>query len=236
MNLTSASLSTAIWVAQGAPVENNCVPQALLVDVSEAINPQTLPNRTLWAQSAILWNLVQSQDISSVNMMRTFIINAPWGRLAGTDGIVLDDLNKFNLSVSGFTFDFAAQTVSQPNITFISDGQPSSAQISQVDSTTQNVLDRMYSYALGTILILSLRDLLTHRRSIFNPTADRNDVVLAHCPTAGTGRLGSLYVCHQFVADAHSFRCDFQPGCGFVDKFYHRSISSTHRLLSCVEP
>jgi hypothetical protein len=236
MNLTSASVSTAIWIAQGAPVENNCVPQALLVDVSAAINPWTSPNRTQWAQSALLWNLVQSQNLSSVQEMRTFILNAPWSRLAVADGAVPDNLNKFNISVSGFTFDFAAQTVSQPNITFISDGQPTNAQISQVGGTAQNALDRMYSYALGMIHILLSKDFLTYRRSVVNPTADRNGDILAHCPTAGTRRPGSIYVCHQFITDAHSFRCNFKSGCGFVDKFYYRSIPSTHWLLSWVDP
>jgi len=147
--LTPTSLSTAIWMAQGAPIGNNCAPQVLLVDVSPGLNPVTSPGRAQWAQSALLWNLVQSQDLPTAGKMRTFISNAPWNHLNETDGPISDPSAKFQISASGFVFDFAAQTVSQPAVSFASNGQPTSAQLAQVGSTAQNVLDRMYSYALG---------------------------------------------------------------------------------------
>jgi hypothetical protein len=52
---------------------------------------------------------------------------------------------------SGFIFDFAAQTVTQPSVPFVISGAPTSAQIAQVGSTASSALDRMYSFAQGTI-------------------------------------------------------------------------------------
>ena len=149
MNLTPASLSVGIWTALGETIGGNCAPQILLLDVSPGLDHVTMPNRTLWAQSALLWNLVQSQDLATVKKMRSFVNSAPWDRLGHADGPAQDTTAKFQISASGFIFDFASQTISQSNVSFISDARPTNAQLARVDSVAQGVLDRMYSYALG---------------------------------------------------------------------------------------
>lgn len=148
-NYTPNSLAAAVWEVQGAPPSNQCNHQALLVDVAPALDSTKAPNRTEWAQSAILWNLVQSQNMTALLDMQKFISKAPWSELAQADGPVSNPSSRFSLSESGFIFDFAAQSVIQPTVSFVNNGQPSSAQISQVGSAALAALDRMYSFALG---------------------------------------------------------------------------------------
>jgi hypothetical protein len=149
MNISSASLSTSIWQIQGTPPGNDCAPQAVLVDVSPALNPANSPNRTEWAQSALLWTLVQSQNLTALAQLRDSVRKAPWNSLPSIDGPTPDLSAKFQVLNSGFIFDFATQSVTQPNISFVTDGQPTSAQVSEVGNVAQAALDRMYSYAHG---------------------------------------------------------------------------------------
>lgn len=146
---TPNSLAAAVWEVQGAPLASQCTNQALLVDVAPALDLSKVPNRTEWAQSAMLWNLVQSQNMTALLDMQNFILKAPWSELAQADGPVSNPPSRFSLLESGFIFDFAAQTVTQPTVSFVSNGQPSSAQTAQVGSTASAALDRMYSFALG---------------------------------------------------------------------------------------
>jgi hypothetical protein len=125
----------------------NCASQANLVDVAPALNPNIQPNRTTWARTALLWNLVKSQDLDAVAKMRSFVVNAPW-RTLPPDALV-QDAAPFQITVSGYIFDFAARTVTQPGVSFASDGQPNPAQLAKVGDLQRDVLDRMYSYALG---------------------------------------------------------------------------------------
>ena len=170
MNLTPASLSTGIWTALGEPIGGNCAPQILLVDVSPGLDHITMPNRTLWAQSALLWNLVQSQDLATVKKMRSFVNAAPWSRLGTADGPAQDNTAKFQISASGFIFDFASQTVSQSNVSFISDGRPTNVQLAQVGPVQRDVLDRMYSYASGKDILIPASRLLSDFGSIASST------------------------------------------------------------------
>jgi hypothetical protein len=102
----------------------------------------------------MLWNLVQSQNMSALLDMQKFVSDAPWSSLGETDGPVPNTSSKLSLLESGFIFDFAGQTVTQPSVSFVGDGAPTSAQIAQVGSTALSVLDRMYSFALGKICVV----------------------------------------------------------------------------------
>lgn len=155
MNFTANSLSTAIWLAQGAPVGENCAIQSRLVDVAPALDSNKFPNRTQWAQSALLWNVVQSQDLPAVQKLQQFILDAPWEKLGDADGRVSDPSSAFSTTAFGYTFDFAAQTATQIQVSFVSNGEPTSAQIAQVGLTAESALDRMYSFALGASPIFS---------------------------------------------------------------------------------
>jgi hypothetical protein len=148
-NVTVNSLSNALWVSQGTPNGDNCASQSVLVDVAPALEPNKFRNRTQWAQSALLWNLVQSQDLVAVAKMQKFVVNAAWGALGDSDGPVSNDASAFSITSSGFVFNFATQTVTNPNVSFVNNGQPTSSQIAQVGTIAMSALDRMYSYALG---------------------------------------------------------------------------------------
>jgi len=147
-NFTIASAYTSIWLAQGSPTGTTCASQALLLDVAAGLDPTKSSNRTTWAQSALLWNLVQSQNLTAVAGMQTFVTEAPWSTLSQLDGPVLGNTTQFSMTASGFTFDFAAQSVTQPSISFVQAGEPTSAQVSQVANNAP--LDRMYSYAVAS--------------------------------------------------------------------------------------
>ena len=149
-DFTANFISDALFLVQGAPANNQCAYQAIVVDVAPALDASQYPNRAQWAQSALLWNFVESQDTTALSSMQTFISKAPWSKLGQADGPVSSgDTSSFNMTVSGFIFNFALQTVTRPNASFVDNGQPSSAQIAQVGGVAQIALDRMYSYALG---------------------------------------------------------------------------------------
>lgn len=147
-NYTSRSLASAIWQVYGASVGNDCASQVQLVDVAPALDSDRFPNRTSWAQAALLWNLVKSQDQTMVATLREFVLNAPWKQLQ-QDGPVTGTSTGFNVSTSGYIFNFAAQTISPPRTSFIADGQPTTDQIARVGDKVRPALDRMHSYALG---------------------------------------------------------------------------------------
>jgi hypothetical protein len=171
-NFSANGISTGIWETQGAPIGVNCASQAQLIDVEPALDFKNVPNRTTWAQSALLWNLVESQDLIAIGKMRSFIRSAPWHELGNTDGPVPTSPS-FTLSISGFVFDFAAQTVSEPSVSFISSGSPTSGQAAQVGGVAQAALDRMYSFALGLSSLEFFPSGSTNHSfpSVINPTA-----------------------------------------------------------------
>lgn len=150
INMTANSVYNNIWLAQGSTTGSNCASQSLLVDVGKNLDQQTFPNRTHWAQTSLLWNVVQSQDLQASTELRTFVQNAPWQLLQASDGPLSINSSKFTTTVSGFTFNFATQTISQPPVSFITQGQPTNAQVAQVGSVAGSTLDRMYSFALAS--------------------------------------------------------------------------------------
>lgn len=147
-DFSPATLSKAVWLAQGDP-GNSCVDQALLVDVAPGLDVNTSPNRTQWAQAALLWDLVESSNLTDVSNLRKFVATAPWETLGAVDGVTSDPSSKFTIGALGFDFNFAAQTVTAPPATFEDVGQPSSNQIGRVDDTARAALDRMYTFASG---------------------------------------------------------------------------------------
>lgn len=149
-NYSPSAAYISLWFAQGSVTESTCASQSLLIDVAPGLISGKYPNRTAWAQSALLWNLIQSQDTDTVRSLQSFVLSAPWPNLANSDGPVEDPLSTFSVSASGFTFNFASQTIAQPSVSFVSNGQPSDEQNSRVGSIAHNALDRMYSFALAS--------------------------------------------------------------------------------------
>ncbi|TFK77004.1 hypothetical protein BDN72DRAFT_830175 [Pluteus cervinus] len=149
-NFTNNDVYSAIWLASSSSTGPDCASQAVLVDVAPSLDSNTFPNRTTWAQAALLWNIAESQDITATRKLQDAVKRAPWHQLGDQDGPNDSGNPAFSATQSGFNFNFAAQTVTPPQISFVTDGQPTNAQIAQVSPTAQQSLDLMYSYALAS--------------------------------------------------------------------------------------
>ncbi|KAI5124635.1 hypothetical protein M0805_004244 [Coniferiporia weirii] len=149
-NFTPSDLSDAVVGVVGPSTEGLCKKQALLVDVEPGLDGASAPNRTKWAQAAILWNLGLSEDVNATTSLRNFVSTAPWDTLAITDGPVTDSIQEFAFNASGYTFDFASQTLSPIATTFEAEANPSDAQLAEVSEIAGKVLDRMYSFAAAS--------------------------------------------------------------------------------------
>ncbi|KAJ8084115.1 hypothetical protein PM082_002882 [Marasmius tenuissimus] len=149
---TSYTLSSAysvLWQIHAVSSDNNCVSQALLIDAAPGVKYADSPRRTEWTRSALLWNLLKSQDTDAVKSMRDGISKAPWSSIA-VDGAVEDKENKFAVTASGYTFNFASQTVSPTSVTYFNNGQPVDTQFRRVGGSALDALNRMYSYAFSS--------------------------------------------------------------------------------------
>jgi hypothetical protein len=154
-NFTTHSIALALWNTQGAPLNGNCAYQALLVDVGASLSSTTYPNRTTWAQSALLWQLASSWNLSSVAELQNFVNHADF-TLLRQDGPVKSSSSTYNTTSLDFNFDFAAQTVTPLAVSWENVGQPSMAQINEVNAVASAALDKMYSYAVGKIIFSSV--------------------------------------------------------------------------------
>lgn len=134
---------------EGSPATSNCASQALLVDVGNGISHATYPNRTQWAQAAMLWNALQTQDTVASQNMKKFVQSLPWSQLNSADGPVNTASSTFSTTIAGFSYNFASQTITEPPASFVTLGQPTNAQISQVSTNALSTLNRMYTYAQG---------------------------------------------------------------------------------------
>ncbi|KAJ7181764.1 hypothetical protein C8R43DRAFT_912144 [Mycena crocata] len=130
-----------IWTVQGTVTAKNCAAQATLVDVGSSVALTNFPNRTEWAQAALLWDL---QSLNNTGLQE-FVVNAPWETLTVDGPTTSPNPSLFSTGASGYQFDFAAQTIAVPSVSFVVDGAPTSSQAAQVPSTVP--LDRMYSFA-----------------------------------------------------------------------------------------
>jgi len=108
------------------------------VDVGAAVALANFPNRTEWAQSALLWDL-QSLNNSG---LQDFVVH---GALTVDGPVNVTNSSSFSTISSGYQFDFAAQSITIPSVSFLTDGAPTSAQAAEVATTAP--LDRMYSFA-----------------------------------------------------------------------------------------
>ncbi|KAL1697299.1 hypothetical protein GGG16DRAFT_83753 [Schizophyllum commune] len=150
-DFSPATVFNSFWVALGKSSSESCAIQAIVVDVADGLDPVTASNRTSWAQMAILWNLVQSQDAAAAQEMKDFVNGADWNSLSDADGPLRDsDYATFSTTVSGFTFNFARQEVTEPSVSFVSNAQPTTQQANKANDDAKATLDRMYSYALAS--------------------------------------------------------------------------------------
>lgn len=146
MNLTANTLALALWDIQGSP-SGNCASQAVLVDVAPALNQTTSPNRTQWARTAILYNLVRTYDLNSTATLRSFVAHTDFSSLQ--DSPVSNDSLSISTQSAGFVFDFAAMTFSPTSVEWVDNSGVDQTQHNRVGFFADRVLDRMYSFATG---------------------------------------------------------------------------------------
>jgi hypothetical protein len=149
-NFTPNVVASALFNAQGAVVDGKCNAQAALIDTTPGLTRKASPNRARWAQAALLWNLVLSEDVGATIALQNFIVKADWSKLIPSDGVTQDDSGRFRTVQSGYMFDFAAQSISPINKTFTDNGRVSEAQAARVPYVSGNVLNRMFSIATCT--------------------------------------------------------------------------------------
>ncbi len=232
-NYTLTSLALSLWLAQGDPRGGNCASQAMLVDVSPSLSGSH-PNRTAWAQSALLWNVAESEDLDTVGKMRDFVIKAPWKDLESSDGPINSAGSSFSTTGSGFLFDFAAQTVAPAaSVSFNDGGQPTEAQRQRVGTVAQAVLDRMYTFSSGEY---SLQFLAFHPDTVISCIHAKDKgtrKLLDKCPPADVFRPGSLPIGAQYIPNTPPFQCrDFRRRLRYLPPPRCYLISSPDRVLS----
>ena len=154
-NFTTDDVVTSLFYAMGAPPDNNCAYQAILVDAGSKLRVGAFPVRTAWARSALLWNLIQTTDTSGTLYIQNFLEKTDFTALGSDDAI---DKSGYQISTTGFVFDFAKMAVSFESVSWKDDSQISSDESSKVTENLSVVLDRMYSNALG-----EFRSLVLHR-------------------------------------------------------------------------
>lgn len=143
-------VSSAIFDAQGNSADGTCVQQAVLIDTAPSLDKRSSPSRARWAQAALLWNLVLSEDTGATNALRTFINRTDWSALGTQDGIVEDSSGRFRTIQSGYMFDFAAQQISPISKTFTDNSRVTEEQAARVSYISGNVLNNMFSIASCT--------------------------------------------------------------------------------------
>lgn len=152
-NFTTQDVVNALFYATSAPLDNNCASQAMLVDAGSKLRVGAFPVRTAWTRSALLWNLIQTADTSGTFYIQDFLGKTDFTAL-GSDGAI--DKPGYQISSSGFVFDFAKMAVSFESVSWKDDSRVSSDEALRVPDSLSVVLDRMYSNALGEFLCLTV--------------------------------------------------------------------------------
>ncbi|KAF7339383.1 hypothetical protein MSAN_02152200 [Mycena sanguinolenta] len=140
-NFTLNEVYIWIWTQMGTITAPNCAAQAVLVDVGASVALSNFPNRTTWAQAALLFDL---QSLNNTGL-QSFVVNAPWTLLTVDGPANASNASLFTTVASGYQYDFASQIISVPPVSFAIDGAPTQAQAAEVANTAP--LDRMYSFA-----------------------------------------------------------------------------------------
>ena len=152
-NFTTKDVTDSLFYAMGAPPDNNCAYQGMLVDTGSKLRFGAFPVRTAWARSALLWNLVQTTDTSATSYIQDFLEQTDFTALGSDDAI---DKSGYQISSSGFVFDFAKMAINFESVSWKNDSQVSSGEALKVTDSLNVVLDMMYSNALGESWSLTL--------------------------------------------------------------------------------
>jgi hypothetical protein len=219
-NYTAALAYSSFWLMEGGSQGNNCAAQAVILDVGHSLDRANFPNRTQWTQTALLWNALKPKIwlllYNFRSLFRVFL---------GTRSMLQMDLSitwnrpVFSITVSGYTFNFASQTVTQPPGTFVVLAHPSDAQIQKVSPAALATLDRMYTYAQGMSVYRQSDISRSHLRicSFFKSATSRTTKVLDFGPASTRRHPPNLQGCTRvsplmlpFNASSRSIR-DLYP-------------------------
>jgi len=212
-NYTTALAYSSFWLLEGGSQGNNCTPQAVILDVGDSLDQVNFPNRTQWTQTALLWNALKTQDLVAALQLQRFVQNLPWNKLGASDGPVNNiESAVFSITVSGYTFNFASQTVTQPPVSFATLFHPSDAQIQKINPTALAALDRMYTYAQGMSVNSQWGTPSSHLRirSFINSAASRTTKVLDFGPASTCRHPPNLQGCPQRFAPYVTLQRVFQ--------------------------
>jgi hypothetical protein len=140
-NFTLNEVYIWIWTQLGTTTAPNCAAQSVLVDVGASVALTNFPNRTTWAQAALLYDL---QSLNNTGL-QSFVVNAPWTLLTVDGPANVSNPSLFTAESYGYQYNFASQTIAVPPVSFATDGAPTQAEAAEVADTVP--LDRMYSFA-----------------------------------------------------------------------------------------
>ena len=234
-NISLTSAYNSLWIMQGSPTTSTCASQALLADIGNGNDENLYPNHTQWAQTALLWNAIQTEDVDAARQLQEFVQKIPWTSL-GTDGpvsIVASSERGFSTTVAGFIFNFASQTVTPPSASFVTLGQPTNAQISRVSSQTQSTLDRMYAFAQGMSFSQHLnRSTQTRENSLLNPASDCAEDILGISATPTSTRPCCFHGRSKCLANFVAFQRIVTDNSNYLLKFNFFFISTSSSMFS----
>lgn len=170
-------MALQLWDLQGQPAAD-CASQAILVDVSPALNHTTSPKRTEWARTAVLYTLLRTYDLTSTDAFRSSISSANFGLMQ--DGPIDNGPANLKFPAAGFVFDAAAMTFSANAVSWVTDSGVEATQVERVGSVAGLALDRMYSFASGEPGLCSA---WSHLTSVLASSTQRSNA-LSHYWTA----------------------------------------------------
>ena len=151
MNASFAPASVAfnMWDMLGAPINGKCTKQALIIDLA----PQNADNaHSQWATSAVLWSALQSGDLAANEVLKEFVNNLDYNQDISANSRAAR-ATSFQATSSGFVLDFDKLTVTAPAVSWRDDAQPTSAQLAQVSSGMESILDGFATSASGELRV-----------------------------------------------------------------------------------
>ena len=233
-NISLTSAYNSLWIKQGSPTTSNCASQALLVDIGKDNDENLYPNHTQWAQTALLWNAIQTEDVDAAGQLQQFVQKISWTSLGTTDGSLSTVAEPgFSKTVAGYIFNFASQTVTPPSASFVTLGQPTNAQISRVSSQTLSTLDRMYAFAQGMFLSQYLNcSTQTRENSLLNPASDCTENILVISATPTPTRPCNLYGRTKRLASLITFQRIVTVNSNSLLKFNFFLVSTSSGVFS----
>jgi hypothetical protein len=145
----ASSVALTIWDIQGSPVGKTCATQVELIDIAPGLTPDIDSTRSAWAQSALLWSVVESGDLLAAEDLRSFIAKSNFTSLVQSGRMSIESSPASYQKLSaGYLFDFDKMTITTPDVKWASTN-PSEAQQAHVSTLMGGILDKFYTLSTG---------------------------------------------------------------------------------------